>query len=148
MQKGNRKQLINWLLNQDENKIFEIKEHREKRSLNANSYFYVLQNKLADAIHTSNDELHFELLKKYSDVTLVTLPLGSEIFGIKYFEKYKQGEIKGIPATVYKVYRPSSEMDTKRFSRLLDGLISDCKEVGIETMTPDELAIMEGYERR
>lgn len=148
MQRGNRKQLITWLLNQDENKIFEIKEYRERRSLNANAYFYVLQNKLADVLNTSNDELHFELLKKYSDVTLVTLPNESEIFGIKYFEKYKQGEIKGIPATIYKVYRPSSEMDTKQFSRLLDGLISECKEVGIETMTPEELAIMEGYERR
>ena len=39
---GTNKQIINWLLEQ-ENKIFEIEEHREKRSLNANSYFYVLQ---------------------------------------------------------------------------------------------------------
>lgn len=149
MQKGNRNQLITWLLNQDENKIFEIKEHKEKRSLNANSYFYVLQNKLADVLKVDNQELHFEILKRYSDVTLITLPTETDISGfIKYYETYKQGEIKGIPATVYKVYRPSSEMDTKQFSRLLDGLISECNEVGIDTKTPEELAILEGYERR
>ena len=39
-------------------------------------------------------------------------------------------------------------IDIDELGRLLDGLISECKEVGIETMTPEELAIMEGYERR
>ncbi len=148
MQKGNRNQLITWLLNQDENKIFEIKEHKEKRSLNANSYFYVLQNKLADALKIDNQRLHFELLKSYSDVTLVTVPRDTDISGfVKYYEFYKDGEIKGKPATVYTVYRPSSEMDTKQFSRLLDGLISECREADIETKTPEELAMLEGYER-
>lgn len=149
MQKGNRKQLINWLLNQDENKIFEIKEYREKRSLNANAYFYVLQNKLAQVLNTSNDELHFELLKRYSDVTIIPIFDGNSIKGLcKYYEEYKTGEIKGIPVTIYKVYRPSSEMDTKQFSRLLDGLISDCKEMEIETKTPDQLLELEGYEKQ
>lgn len=147
MQKGNRNQLINWLLNQDENKIFEIKEYREKRSLNANAYFYVLQNKLAQVLNTSNDELHFELLKRYSDATIISIFDDSSIKGLcKYYEEYKTGEVKGIPVTMYKAYRPSSEMDTKQFSRLLDGLISECKEVDIETMTPDELRRLEGYE--
>lgn len=143
---GNKKQIITWLLNQEEN-IFEIKEHKEKRSLNANSYFYVLQNKLAQVLKTSNEELHFELLKKYSDVTLITLPESSEIKGIiKYYDIYKKGEIKGMPVTIYRAYRPSSEMDTRQFSRLLDGIISECKEVGIETMTPEEIRRLDGYE--
>ena len=144
---GNKKQIIEWL-NSQEDKLFEIKEHKDKRSLNANSYFYVLQNKLADYIQVSNEELHFEVLKQYSDVTLVTLPKTSNIEGlIKYYEVYKEGKIKGNDVVIYKVYRPSSEMDTKQFSRLLDGMIRECKSVGIETMTPDEIAKLEGYEK-
>ena len=37
-------------------------------------------------------------------------------------------------------------MDTKEFSRLLDGIISECKEMGIETKTPNQLLELEGYE--
>ena len=144
---GSNKQIINWLLEQ-EDKIFEIKEHREKRSLNANSYFYVLQNKLADVLKVSNDELHFELIKRYSDVTLITLPKEESIEGlIKYYEIYKEGTIKEKPVVIYKAYRPSHEMNTKQFSRLLDGIISECKEVGIETLTPNQLLELEGYEK-
>lgn len=143
---GNNKQIINWLLEQDE-KTFEIKEHKEKRSLNANSYFYVLQNKLADVLKVSNEELHFELLKRYSDVILITIPKEEKIEGlIKYYDVYKEGTIKGNPVVIYKAYKPSHEMDTKQFSRLLDGIISECKEVGIETLTPNELRELEGYE--
>lgn len=142
---GNKKQIINWLLNQEEN-TYEIKLHKGKRSLNANSYFYVLQNKLADVLKVDNNVLHFELLKQYSDVTLVTLPKNSNINGlIKYYEVYKEGKIKGNDVIIYKVYRRSSEMDTKQFSRLLDGIIYECKQVGIEVMTPNELAQLEGY---
>ncbi len=144
---GNKKQIIDWLLEQ-EDKIFEIKEHKEKRSLNANSYFYVLQNKLADVLKVSNEELHFELLKRYSDVTLITLPKDKTIQGIvKYYEVYKEGTIKNNPVVIYKVYRPSHEMDSKQFTRLLDGVISECKEVNIETLTPNELLKLEGYEK-
>lgn len=144
---GSNKQIINWLLEQEE-KIFEIKEHKEKRSLNANSYFYVLQNKLADVLKVSNDELHFELLKRYSDVTLITLPKDKTIKGIvKYYEIYKEGTIKNNSVVIYKVYRPSHEMDSKQFTRLLDGVISECKEVDIETLTPNELLKLEGYEK-
>lgn len=144
---GNKKEIINWLLNQDE-KTYEIKEHSKKRSLNANSYFYVLQNKLAKVINVSNDELHFELLKQYSSVTLITLPSNEDIKGfVKYYEEYKKGKIKNKEVIIYKVYKPSHEMNTKEFSRLLDGLIYECKTLSIEVITPEELAKLEGYEK-
>lgn len=145
--KGNPKQLIVWLATQDDDKFFEIKEYHEKRSLNANSYFYVLQNKLAQVLKTSNEELHEQLIKRYADVILITIPETQNIKGlIKYYDIYNTGTIKGTPVVIYKAYKPSHEMNTKEFSRLLDGLISECKEMNIETMTPDELRRLEGYE--
>ena len=143
---GTIKNCMVWLSMQPDG-MYEVKPYHEKRSLNANSYFYVLQNKLAQAVGTSNDELHEGLIKRYSNATLVTIPANYNIKGfIKYFDIYKEGEIKGTPAIIYKVYKPSHEMDTKEFSRLLDGIISECKEVGIQTKTPDELLQLEGYE--
>ena len=144
---GTPKALIDFLYEQDKEKKFEVKEYREKRSLNANSYFYVLQSKLAATLGTSNDELHEQLIKRYSDVTLITIPKEANIEGfIKYYDVYKDGKIKGLSVVMYKVYKPSHEMNTKEFSRLLDGIISECKEVGIETLTPNQLKELEGYE--
>ena len=145
---GTPKQLIMWLATQDDEKTFEIKEYKEKRSLNANSYFYVLQNKLANILKISNEELHERLIKDYSSVVLITLPKDQNIDGlIKYYDKYDDGTIKGTPVVRYKAYKPSHEMNTKEFSRLLDGIISECKEVGIETLTPNQLKELEGYEK-
>jgi len=144
---GKPKQLMVWLTMQDDDKFFEIKEHHEKRSLNANSYFYVLQNKLAQVLKTGNDELHEQLIKRYADVTLITIPETENIKGIiKYYDIYNTGTIKGIPVIMYKAYKPSHEMTTKEFSRLLDGLISECKEIGIETLPEHELRRLDGYE--
>lgn len=145
---GTIKQLMVWLSMQPDG-MYEVKPYHEKRSLNANSYFYVLQNKLAQVLKTSNDELHERLIKRYSDATIITVPEDYEIKGfIKYYDIYKSGEIKGNKVILYKVYKPSHEMDTKEFSRLLDGIISECKEVGIETITPDELRRLDGYEKQ
>ena len=144
---GTPKTLIDFLYEQDKEKKFEVKEYKEKRSLNANSYFYVLQSKLATILGTSNDELHEQLIKRYSNVTLITIPKEANIEGfIKYYDVYKNGKIKGLSVVMYKVYKPSHEMNTKEFSRLLDGIISECKEVGIETLTPNQLKELEGYE--
>ena len=40
---------------------------------------------------------------------------------------------------VYQVYTPSHELKTDEFAILLDGLIEECKNQGIDTRTPDEI---------
>ena len=43
-------------------------------------------------------------------------------------------------------YYGSSEYDTRQMSRLIDLIVMECKEQGIETMTPRELALLkEGW---
>ena len=42
----------------------------------------------------------------------------------------------------YIMLRGSSSYDTKEMARLIDGLVSECKEVGIETLPPDEVERM------
>ena len=135
-------EVIPALMSQKKDKVYEleIKVKREKRKLNQNDKFYKFQNELAEVLGTSNEELHFELLKRYSPVILATLPSSVNPNGyFKYYEEYKRGITKGNEFISYKVYKPSSEMDTKEFARLLTGLLDECREVGIETMSKEEL---------
>lgn len=145
---GNIKQCMLYLSLQDDSKTYEVKEYKEKRSLNANSYYWVLLSKLARILNISNEEAHFKMIKSYSNCYIVPLKEEIEPSNVfKYYEYYNKGTINGIPAIQYMVYQRSSNMNTKEFSKLLDGLVSECKELEIETKTPEELAQLEGYEK-
>ena len=41
-----------------------------------------------------------------------------------------------------RLYYGSSVYNSKQMSALIDSIVEDCKEQGIETMTPDEIARM------
>ena len=138
---GNAKAIIEYLFNQDKDKIYEIKEKRVKRTLTQNGYYWVLVNELANVLKKSKEEVHFQLLKDYSQVALITIKSNVDISGyIKYYELERETIISGFKFKVYKVYKGSSEMDKKEFSVLLEGLIQEAQEQGIVTLTPNEIA--------
>lgn len=137
---GTPKQLIPKLLDLDQEKKYEIKKHREKRSLDANSYYWSLLNQLTNklietGVEISNEELHLRMLQNYSQVMLVPLlPTQKPNGYFKYYEEYKKGKIGKQEVIQYKVYKPSSEMDSKEFWLLLKGLEQECRQQGIETL--------------
>lgn len=138
---GNAKAIIEYLFNQDKDKLYEIKEHRAKRTLTQNAYYWVLVNELANCLRKSKEEVHFDLLKDYSQVALVTLKSNVDIKGyIRYYEFERETIISNVKFNIYKVYKGSSEMDKKEFSILLDGLIQEAQQQGIPTLTPNEIA--------
>ena len=55
---GTSQEISQWLWVQDREQLFEIKEYKKKRSLNANSYCWVLLQKLADKLNTTKEELY------------------------------------------------------------------------------------------
>ncbi|MFY9450127.1 MAG: hypothetical protein WAQ09_00020 [Bacillota bacterium] len=129
---GTPKELIKKLLELDQDKKYEIKEYKEKRSLDANAYYWHLINELANVLRISKEELHFKMLKEHSQRLIVTLPELCNPSGyFKYFEEYKRGKLKGQAVVQYLVYKPSSEMNSKEFSILLDGLVRECREMYI-----------------
>lgn len=127
----------------------EIKKYRDKRSLDANKYYWSLLNQLSNVLQVGNEELHFNVLKEYGQVMLVPLLPHQKPSGyFKYYEEYKKTTIENKEAIYYKVYKPSSEMDSKEFWTLLQGLESECKPFGIETLEEKKLReMMEAYER-
>lgn len=138
---GNAQAIIAWLFEQDKEKIFEIKEKKKKRSLTANSYYWSLLNQLASVMRMDNQECHFLMLKRYGQYEVVSIRSDVSLHGFfKYYEEIGKGTVNGKEFTHYKIYKGSSQMDSKEFAILLDGVRSECEEIGIPVLTPSEIA--------
>ena len=146
MKTGTKNELITWLLSQKDNIKFEIKEFKEKRSLNQNSYYWQLINKLSFKIRIPSEEIHIELLRKFSTRYEILVPNKTKLRGISYYDKLSSIKKGNAIFDTYRVYTPSHELNTIEMGLLLDGLIEECRTQGIETMTPDEIAKMRSLE--
>lgn len=136
---GNAKTIIEWLFEQDTTKKFEIKELKTKRSLTANAYYWSLLNQLANVLRLDNQKLHFMMLQRYGQYEVVSVLSSIDVKGyFRYYEPIGHGVINNKKFTHYKVYKGSSEMNSKEFSILLDGLVSECNEQNIATLTKSE----------
>lgn len=140
---GNAETIIKWLFTQDRNTVFEVKEHKEKRSLNANAYLWVLVGKIADRLRASKDEIYLKCLKLYGQSEIVSVLSAIDVRGFfKYYEPIGTGHVDGREFTHYRIYKGSSEYDTREMSVLIDGVISEAKELDIETLPPHEIERM------
>ena len=139
--KGTPKKLIDWLYDQDKEKIYEIKEYKEKRNNDQNAKYWKLLNELALKLKISVEELHFQMLKFYSQRYQILIPTETSIRGIEYYEKKSTIKKDNKLFDVYIIYTPSHELNTEEFSLLLEGLCNECKEQGIETRSPEELSM-------
>ena len=137
---GKASEIIKWLFEQDREKVFEVKEHKEKRSLNANAYAWSLITKIADALRTSKEECYLEMLKRYGQSEIVSVLSEINVEGyFKYYEPIATATLQGKEFTHYKIYKGSSEYNTREMSILIDGIVSEAKELGIETIPPNEI---------
>ena len=136
---GNALKLIEFLYIQDKDKLYEVKEYKKKRNNNQNSRYWKLINELSLKLRISVEKLHFEMLKNYSQRYEILVPADKEIRGIEYYERKSKITKDGKEFCVYHVYTPSHELNTKEFAILLDGLIQECQQQGIDTRSPDEI---------
>jgi hypothetical protein len=127
-------------------------KHRERRSLDANAYFHVLVGKLADALTISKTRCKNILICRYGQPELidgeplvyktnapVTYMLEQEMIHAQCVgSKQENGKV----VLFYRIYRGSHTLNTAEMSILIDGTVAECKDMGIETMPPAELARM------
>lgn len=138
---GNAIQIIQWLYNQDKDKRFDIKEHKEKRSLNANNYAWKLITEIANVLRKSKEEVYLEMLKSYGQCEMISIVSSVDVKGyFKYYEEAGRSFLNDKEFTHYKIYKGSSEFNTKEMSVLIDGIVQEAKNLDIETMTPTQLA--------
>lgn len=132
-----------------------FRRHRDKRSLDANAYYWVLLTKLARVHGWSNDEAHNRMLRRYGqlerlDGQLIAIPLPDTekteddvLCKVEYhlMPTSKVTMMKGELYRVYIMLRGSSTYNTEEMARLISGLIQDCRDSDIpesEIMTPFE----------
>ena len=123
-----------------------IKKHREKRSLDANSYCWVMIDKLSQATGLPKADIYRHAIKSIGGVSetvcvqdkaLQRLCEGWEHNGLGWQAEKFPSKIEG--CTNVTLYYGSSTYDTSQMARLTDYIVQDCKEQGVETLTPAEL---------
>lgn len=157
------KQKASLTLNEDARQAFEnlrgkqiaitIKAYKKKRSRDANSYFHVLVGKIADATGNSKVYIKNKLIAEYGQYetingALVPLPLDDDIdaYNVEFVHLQPTSKTttnqKGKVFRVNLVMRGSHTYDTDEMSKLIDGTVYEAKELGIETMTPNQISEM------
>ena len=120
-----------------------IKVFRQKRSNNANAFCWELCTKLGNKLRISKEEVYLNALKHYGQSEIFSVLSSIDVKGyFKYFEEFGTGTVNGKEFTHYKVYKGSSEYDTEEMSILLDGLVCDAKEQGIQVLTASEIDLL------
>ncbi|MCR5786970.1 MAG: hypothetical protein K6G28_04650 [Acholeplasmatales bacterium] len=133
----------------DKELTIQIKEYRQKRSLSQNAYMWVLLNELAKILFRTKEEIYKDLVKDYGVFEI--LPLRNE--AVKRFEHNwsKNGlgwfteiigtsKLKGYTNLI--AYYGSSTYDTKEMTRLLDAVVRECHDLGIDTLTMSEIMLL------
>lgn len=141
---GNPLQIIQWLYNFDKDKQFDIKEHKEKRSLDQNAYCWKLLNEVANKLRKPKEEVYFDMLKSYGQVSEISMLSSINPVGyLKYYEVVSKRIFNGNEFTIYRIYKGSSEFDTREMSIFIDGIVQEAQQLGIETLTPEEIIKLE-----
>lgn len=137
---GNKKGIIKYLDSQDENKLFEIKEYTTKRTLTQNGYYWKLVNEVAKAVKVPPESVHKDIITNFAPSELVVVKSEIDVSRIfKYYQKLRETKINDVDFTVYKLYIGSSKMSKNEFSLILDGIIQECEQLGITTLTKAEI---------
>lgn len=124
----------------------DIKQWRERRSLDANAYFWVLCDRLSEVTGRGKSEIYRDEIRDIGgnsetvcvmDRAVDKLRSAWEKNGLGWQTETFDSKLDG--CTNVTLYYGSSAYDKVQMARLIDNIVQDCKAVGIETMTPDQL---------
>lgn len=132
----------------------KIVKYRKKRSLDANAYFHVLVGKIAEVLNSSKPATKNMLLAKYGQYQIdgndIMHLIVRDDIDVSNFEEIHLSATSAVRTLddnklyrVYRVMRGSHTYDSYEMSKLIEGAVSDAKELGIETATPREILAME-----
>jgi hypothetical protein len=131
-----------------------LKEHRKKRSLDANAYAWVLIGKLSEAMRLPPVEVYRQAIQNIGG-NFEVLPVRED--AAEHFRRVWESQGLGWPCVDMgksrisgyrnlRAYYGSSTYDTRQMSALIDTLVQDCKALDIETLSDEKLsAMMEGW---
>ena len=126
----------------------EIREHRDRRSNDANAYYWELAGKLAQAIGQPPESVYREHIRNFGNYEVLCIQSQAlEAFERQWVSGHlgrrvetRESKLPGCVTVL--AYYGSSDFDKEQMSRLIDNIVQDCRAVGIETLPPDKLAGM------
>lgn len=133
----------------DRELVLKVSRKTKKRSLDSNSYFHVLVDKLRQKLGLSFASTKNQLIASYGQIEYI----GSQHAIIKSnILPEKMAEMEALHTSLiradgdgvywYRLYRGTHTYNTAEMSLLIDGTIQECQQQGIETATPDQLRHM------
>lgn len=150
---GNKEQIKQELENiKDNKKLYRFEPYKEKRSNKANKYFWELLGQLClemglDTIEEYKKRVRQLGVFRYWEIDKDNVATFNKMWsdnGIAWFTDVvdiaENGKI-GINA-----YYGSSSYSTKQMAKLIDGVVQDCKAIGIETESPENIkSLLQNY---
>ena len=122
---------------------YEIEHKRKKRSNDANALCWKMCTEIANVLRAEKESIYVDMLKRYGQSDIVSVLSSVDVKGyFKYYDEFGKGTVNGKEFTHYKVYKGSSEYDTKEMSILLDGIIDEAKAMDIEVISEREKSLL------
>ncbi len=136
------------LLQQEELIDIDLSKHKEKRSLNANSYCWVLLGKIAEVVGNTKEEVYREYIKDKGIYKIITMnseavPTFKRVWeerGLGWVCESSETKIAGLTDVV--AYYGTSSYNKKQMAIFIDYVVQEAKELHIQTLTPDEISKM------
>ena len=108
-----------------------VKEHRNKRSLDANQKMWARINEMSTMIKLTPEEIN-EFAADWCNGHIGRM--------VEDMGPCRKRDLRGYHNL--RCYKGSSEYDTQTFSRLLELVMQDCRQLGIETMSERERSLL------
>lgn len=122
---------------------YQIERKKKKRSTDANALCWKMCTEIANVLRTDKESVYVEMLRRYGQSDIVSVVSSVDVKGyFKYYEEFGRGTVNGKEFTHYKVYKGSSEYDTREMSILLDGILDEAKALDIEVITEREKSLL------
>lgn len=124
-----------------------VRDRKRKRSLNSNSYAWVLLGKLAEKLRIPKTDIYRNYVKEIGgntkdivcvqDKALDKLRSAWESNGLGWVTDTLPSKIDGCTNVI--LYYGSSTYDVEQMSRLIQLIVQDCEQFGIPTYSQEEV---------
>lgn len=135
---------------------YDIGEHKELRSMQANKYMWALCNEISAAIRSTKEDVYRDAIKRvgiYKEFDPLppdqakTLQAAWGQIGTGWLSEQVDYDTAG-ENVIIRCYYGSSKYNTKQMARLIDDLTQEAEQLGIPTYDSERIdALMEEYDR-
>ena len=116
----------------------ELKPIRQGKSLDQVGAIWAKITEIADCLYANKEEIYEECLRRYGQGMAMRIPSEAygEIAGLFRLVDVKEEREDG--TMFIKCYKGLSKMDTAEASRLLEGILDECRQMGLSAEVKSE----------